>query len=109
MASGCLSVPNNPEVPGLESFRGPIYHTARWPEQPVDFSGLRVGVIGTGSSGVQAIPLIAEAAAQTVVFQRTPNFSVPARNRPLDDADYEQFEAGYPAYLESLRVRISVV
>ena len=90
-------------MPGLESFRGPIYHTARWPEQPVDFSGLRVGVIGTGSSGVQAIPpSIAEAAAQTVVFQRTPNFSVPARNRPLHDADYEQFEAAYPAYLESL-------
>ncbi len=57
-------MPNNPKVPGLESFRGPIYHTARWPEQSVDFSGLRVGVIGTGSSGVQAIPLIAEAAAQ---------------------------------------------
>ena len=102
MASGCLSVPNNPKVPGLESFRGPIYHTARWPEQPVDFSGLRVGVIGTGSSGVQAIPLIAEAAKQVVVFQRTPNFSVPARNRPLHDEDYEQFEAAYPAYLESL-------
>jgi cyclohexanone monooxygenase len=102
MASGCLSVPNNPKVPGLESFRGPIYHTARWPEQPVDFSGLRVGVIGTGSSGVQAIPLIAEAAREVVVFQRTPNFSVPARNRPLHDADYEQFEAAYPSYLESL-------
>jgi cyclohexanone monooxygenase len=102
MASGCLSVPNNPKVPDIESFRGPIYHTARWPEEAVDFSGLRVGVIGTGSSGVQAIPLIAAAAAQTVVFQRTPNFSVPARNRPLHDADYEQFEAAYPAYLESL-------
>ncbi|KRR16096.1 cyclohexanone monooxygenase [Bradyrhizobium lablabi] len=102
MASGCLSVPNNPKVAGAESFRGRIYHTARWPEQPVDFSGLRVGVIGTGSSGVQAIPLIAEAAQQVVVFQRTPNFSVPARNRQLRDEDYEQFEAAYPAYLESL-------
>ncbi|MBR1280976.1 NAD(P)/FAD-dependent oxidoreductase [Bradyrhizobium sp. AUGA SZCCT0177] len=102
MATGALSVPNSPKTPGLESFRGPIYHTARWPEQEVDFSGLRVGVVGTGSSGVQAIPLIAEAAKHVVVFQRTPNFSVPARNRALGDEDFEQFDAAFPAYCESL-------
>jgi cyclohexanone monooxygenase len=102
MSTGCLSVPNTPKAPGMESFRGPIYHTARWPQEPVDFTGLRVGVIGTGSSGVQAIPVIAEAARHVVVFQRTPNFSVPARNRALEDEDYEQFEAAFPSYLESL-------
>jgi cyclohexanone monooxygenase len=102
MATGALSVPNSPKTPGLESFRGPIYHTARWPEQEVDFSGLRVGVVGTGSSGVQAIPLIAEAAKHVVVFQRTPNFSVPARNRALGDEDFKQFDAAFPAYCESL-------
>ena len=102
MTTGCLSVPNTPKAPGMENFRGPIYHTARWPEAQVDFSGLRVGVIGTGSSGVQAIPVIAEAARQVVVFQRTPNFSVPARNRALEDEDYAQFEVAFPSYLESL-------
>jgi cyclohexanone monooxygenase len=89
-------------VPGLERFRGAVYHTARWPEHEVDFSGLRVGVIGTGSSGVQAIPLIAQQAAQLTVFQRTPNYSIPACNAPLRDEDYAKFEADFPAYLQSL-------
>ena len=102
MATGCLSVPNTPQVPGLESFRGAVYHTGRWPHEPVDFSGLKVGVIGTGSSGIQAIPEIAAAAGRLTVFQRTPNYSIPARNRPLTDEDYQRFEAGLPAYLENL-------
>jgi cyclohexanone monooxygenase len=83
MATGCLSAARLPDVPGLERFEGDRYHTARWPHEGVDFSGLRVAVVGTGSSAIQAIPLIAEA-AQLTVFQRTPNFSVPAHNRPRD-------------------------
>jgi cyclohexanone monooxygenase len=84
MASGNLSLPRIPPFPGLESFRGKVYHTGLWPHEPVDFSGQRVGVVGTGSSGIQAIPKIAEQAAHLTVFQRTPNFSVPAVNRPMD-------------------------
>ena len=89
MATGCLSAPKPVEYPGLESFKGKVYHTAYWPKERVDFSGQRVGVIGTGSSGIQCIPLIAKEAATLHVFQRTPNFSVPARNQPMDP-DYER-------------------
>jgi cation diffusion facilitator CzcD-associated flavoprotein CzcO len=84
MATGCLSASKQPEVDGIETFRGPIFHTGRWPHEGVDFTGLRVGVIGTGSSGIQSIPVIAERAAHVTVFQRTPNFSMPAKNAPLD-------------------------
>jgi cation diffusion facilitator CzcD-associated flavoprotein CzcO len=84
MAVGCLSASKHPEIEGIETFRGPTYHTGRWPHDGVDFSGLRVGVIGTGSSGIQSIPVIAEQAAHLTVFQRTPNFSMPAKNAPLD-------------------------
>ncbi|HBY30859.1 MAG TPA: cyclohexanone monooxygenase, partial [Bradyrhizobium sp.] len=87
MATGNLSVPNKPRLPGLERFGGPVYHTGQWPHEEVDFSGLRVAVIGTGSSGVQTIPMVAKAASRLTVFQRTPNYSVPARNAPLSDAD----------------------
>ena len=85
MATGCLSSPKAPEIPGLDRFRGPIHHTSRWPHEGVDFTGLRVGVIGTGSSGVQSIPVIARQATDVTVFQRTPNFAFPARNRPLEE------------------------
>ncbi len=102
MATGGLSVPNTPDIPGVADFAGEIYHTARWPQEPVDFEGKRVGIIGTGSSGVQAIPMIAKAATQLVVFQRTPNFSVPARNRPLTDEDHKSFDEGLETYLASL-------
>ena len=84
MASGNLSTPRVPDFKGLETFQGQWYHTGLWPQQGVDFSGLRVGVIGTGSSGVQMIPKIAEQADHLTVFQRTANFSLPARNAPLD-------------------------
>jgi cyclohexanone monooxygenase len=84
MAVGCLSASKQPEIDGIEAFRGPTYHTGRWPHEGVDLTGLRVGVIGTGSSGIQSIPLIAEHAAHLTVFQRTPNFSMPAKNAPLD-------------------------
>ncbi len=102
MATGALSVPNTPNIPGVSDFKGNVFHTARWPHEPVDFAGQRVGILGTGSSGVQAIPIIAETAKQLVVFQRTPNYSVPAQNRPLVEDDYKEFDAGFDAYLESL-------
>ncbi len=100
MATGCLSSANEPDFPGKETFSGPVYHTGRWPHEGVDFTGKRVAVIGTGSSGIQSIPLIAEQARHLTVFQRTPNYSIPAYNGPLDPehvrevkSDYESFRA----------------
>lgn len=83
MATGNLSLPRVPRFPGLESFKGRWHHSGLWPEEGIDFSGRRVGVIGTGSSGIQMIPVIAEQAKHLFVFQRTANFSVPAVNRPI--------------------------
>jgi len=85
MATGCLSVPKDPDVPGTGNFTGGVYVTGRWPHEKVDFTGRRVAVIGTGSSGIQSIPLIAEEASQVTVFQRTPNFSVPAFNGQVSE------------------------
>jgi len=82
-AVGCLSSANIPNIPGLDTFAGRWYHTGQWPHEGVDFSGKRVGLIGTGSTGIQAAPVIAETAAHLSVFQRTANYSVPARNAPL--------------------------
>ena len=82
-AVGCLSSANMPKIKGLSDFKGQWYHTGQWPHQGVDFAGKRVGVIGTGSTGIQAIPVIAASAAHLTVFQRTPNYSLPARNAPL--------------------------
>ncbi len=82
-AVGCLSAANIPKIPGLDSFQGDWYHTGAWPHDGVDFSGKRVGLIGTGSTGIQATPVIAAEADHLTVFQRTPNYSVPARNAPL--------------------------
>ncbi len=95
MATGCLSAPNQPTIAGIDSFAGPTYHTGLWPHQPVSFEGLRVGVIGTGSSAVQSIPQIAREAAQLTVFQRTPNYAVPAHNRVLPDAYRAEVKADY--------------
>ena len=81
MATGSLSASRLPDIEGIESFAGRTLHTGRWPHEGVDFTGRRVGVIGTGSSAVQAIPKIAEQAAQLTVFQRTPNFTVPRAQR----------------------------
>ena len=103
MATGCLSVPQEPDIPGAESFQGAIYHTGRWPHEGVDLTGLRVGVIGTGSSGIQSIPEIAKQARHLTVFQRTANYSLPARNGPLTDADIEKHQEGYAEYLEMLK------
>ncbi|MBM3519041.1 MAG: NAD(P)/FAD-dependent oxidoreductase [Alphaproteobacteria bacterium] len=95
MATGCLSVANRPDLPGLGRFRGPRYHTGDWPHEGVDFSGLRVGIIGTGSSAVQAIPVIAERADHLTVFQRTATYTVPAHNRPLPPAESAAIKADY--------------
>ncbi len=82
-AVGCLSTANVPDIPGLEHFAGRWFHTGQWPHDGVDFAGKRVGLVGTGSTGIQAAPVIAETAAHLTVFQRTANYSVPARNAPL--------------------------
>ena len=82
-AVGCLSSANIPEIPGLADFGGKWYHTGQWPHEGVDLGGKRVGLIGTGSTGIQAAPVIAQTAAHLTVFQRTPTYSVPARNAPL--------------------------
>ena len=97
IATGCLSVPKAIDIPGHAEFAGASYHTADWPRDGVDFSGLRVGVIGTGSSAIQSIPIIAKQAASLTVFQRTPAYSLPAFNRPLDDAERAAWRAGYAA------------
>ncbi|MGW5575090.1 flavin-containing monooxygenase [Nocardia thailandica] len=96
LATGPLSNANTPDIPGLDTFAGTLLHTSRWPHEGVDLTGQRVGVIGTGSSGIQAIPVLAEQAARLHVFQRTANYSVPAGNRPLTDADRAAQKAGYP-------------
>ncbi len=85
MATGCLSSTNTPDFPGLADFKGRTFHTGAWPKEPVDFSGRRVGVIGTGSSAIQSIPLIAQQATHLTVFQRTANYSVPAHNGPIPE------------------------
>jgi cation diffusion facilitator CzcD-associated flavoprotein CzcO len=95
MATGCLSAANTPEIPGADSFEGPTYHTGRWPHEGVDFTGQHVGVIGTGSSAIQSIPILAEQAAELTVFQRTATFTVPAWNQPLDPVAVKEIKAEY--------------
>jgi cation diffusion facilitator CzcD-associated flavoprotein CzcO len=103
MATGCLSVSKAPEVPGAERFRGAIHHTGRWPHEGVDFTGMRLGVIGTGSSGIQSIPIFASQASEMTVFQRTPNFSMPAGNRPLTEQEVGDMKADYRAWRDAQR------
>ncbi|HEU5085200.1 MAG TPA: alpha/beta hydrolase fold domain-containing protein [Acidimicrobiales bacterium] len=103
MATGCLSMPKTPDVEGAHRFRGEVYFTSRWPHEGVDFTGKRVAVIGTGSSGIQSIPLIAEQASQLTVFQRTPNFSVPAHNGPIPEDTLAEFNADRDAYREGAK------
>ena len=91
MATGSLSMPYKPPFPGLEDFRGEWYHTATWPHKEVDFSGKRVGIIGTGSTGIQAIPVVAAEAKHLTVFQRTPQYTTPARNRPIAPDEQRAF------------------
>jgi cyclohexanone monooxygenase len=103
LATGPLSTPNKPDFPGLQAFKGRVLHTAAWPHEPVDLTGLRVGVIGTGSSGVQVITTIAPQVGQLTVFQRTPTYAVPAHNGPLDKALEARVKADYPAFRERNR------
>jgi cyclohexanone monooxygenase len=105
MAVGCLSAPNRPNFRGMKNFRGPIYHTGEWPHEGVDFTGLRVGVIGTGSSAIQSIPIIAQQAAHLTVFQRTATWSVPARNESLTSEYLQAAKADYPALRAKARGR----
>jgi len=98
MATGCLSAAKIPDIKGRDSFQGKTYHTGHWPHEGVDFTGQRVGVIGTGSSGIQSIPMIAQQAAHLYVFQRTPNFSVPAHNVPLSDEKQKDWKTNSAAY-----------
>lgn len=103
LATGCLSAAQLPNIQGIDQYEGNIYHTGEWPKEGVDFSGQRVAVVGTGSSGVQAIPEIAKQASQLYVFQRTPNYSVPAENGPLDQQWWQEIKANYRAIREAAK------
>ncbi len=103
MATGCLSQPKTPDIEGAGSFKGEVYYTSRWPHQGVDFTGKRVAVIGTGSSGIQSIPIIAGQARQLTVFQRTPNFSIPAGNGPVRPERRAPLEADREAYRKAAK------
>lgn len=106
-AVGCLSAANIPEIPGLETFEGQCHHTGEWPRDGVDFAGQRVGQIGTGSTGIQAAPVIAAEAEHLTVFQRTPNFSCPAQNFPLDDAFRARIKATWPEIKARMKTNTS--
>jgi cation diffusion facilitator CzcD-associated flavoprotein CzcO len=106
-AVGCLSSANIPKIKGLNAFKGQWYHTGRWPHDGVDFTGKRVGLIGTGSTGIQAVPVIAEQALQLTVFQRTANYSVPARNGLLTEEFQKEVRADYDAIRDHARSTIN--
>ena len=101
MATGCLSSANMPDFPGLDGFKGRVFHTGRWPKETVDFTGRRVGVIGTGSSAIQTIPVVAKQASHLTVFQRTATYSVPAHNGPIPDAVVKDIKGRYRAYRDA--------
>ena len=96
LATGCLSNARMPDIKGLDKFEGKVYHTGHWPHEEVDFTGQRVGVIGTGSSAIQSVPVIAGQASHLTVFQRTANFSIPARNAALSEQERQKFRDNYP-------------
>ena len=103
MATGCLSAPKRPGLDGAEIFQGPTYHTGQWPHEGVDFTGMRVGIIGTGSSAIQSIPQIAKQASKLIVFQRTPNFSIPAHNGPIDHEREQWSDTHFAEFRELAR------
>jgi len=105
MAVGCLSAANRPDFNGIDDFQGPIYHTGEWPHEDVDFTGKRVAIIGTGSSAIQSIPIIAETAKSLTVFQRTASYTVPAWNEKLAPDYVESVKADYPALRAKARAR----
>jgi cation diffusion facilitator CzcD-associated flavoprotein CzcO len=95
-ATGCLSAVNRPDISGVDDFAGDVYFTAAWPREDPDLHGKRVGLIGTGSSGIQAVPLIAGQAERLVVFQRSANYSIPMPNRPWSAEEQQQIREEYP-------------
>ena len=103
MATGCISTAQTPDIAGLSDYRGPTYHTGNWPHEKVDFSGQRIAVIGTGSSGIQAIPVLAREAAHVTVFQRTPNYSIPSQNEPMTPEYERSWKDDYQALREAVR------
>ena len=103
MATGCLSMPKDVDIEGTDRFAGEVYFTSRWPHAGVDFTGKRVAVIGTGSSAIQSIPIIAAQASQLTVFQRTPNFSIPAKNGPIPAERLAAMSQGRAEYREAAR------
>jgi len=107
MATGCLSTANLPDIPGRDDFLGDTYHTGRWPHEDVDFSGQRVAVIGTGSSAIQSIPIIAEQADLLTVFQRTANYAVPAQNAALEPDKVAAIKSNYARFRAIAQTRIS--
>ncbi len=102
-ATGVLSIPMEPDLPGLDTFKGEWYMTARWPEKEPDLHGKRVGVIGTGATAVQLIPLVAGVASELTVFQRTPNYVLPARNYPIDSMTRRSIKDNYDALWDMVR------
>lgn len=98
MATGCLSSTNLPKFEGIDLFEGESFHTGQWPHSPVDFKSKRIGIIGTGSSAIQSIPVIAESCEHLTVFQRTANYSIPAHNEPLDQQYATSVKNSYPAF-----------
>lgn len=100
---GCLSATNIPNFKGLDTFKGRWYHTGKWPHEEVDFKGKRVGIIGTGSTGVQMIPIVAKRAEHLTVFQRTPQYTIPARNKPLDPEDIQNAKENFEAIREEIK------
>lgn len=103
MAVGCLSVPTVPRFNGLDDFEGAVYHTGQWPHEPVNFEGQRVGVIGTGSSGIQVIPEVARQARKLLVFLRTPHYALPAHNHIITDEQFETYKSSFPERREAAR------
>ncbi len=102
-AAGCLSATNVPNFEGIADYQGTWYHTSRWPRQGVDLEGKVVGIIGTGSTGIQAIPVLAEAADHLYVFQRTANYSLPSANRPMDPEYEEEWKKSYADHRQGAR------
>ncbi|MBO88388.1 MAG: cyclohexanone monooxygenase [Rickettsiales bacterium] len=103
MATGCISTAQTPDIEGLANYQGNTYHTGNWPHEKVDFTDQRIAVIGTGSSGIQAIPVLAKEAAHVTVFQRTPNYSIPSQNEPMTPDYAKSWKEKYPALREEMR------
>ena len=103
MATGCISTAQIPDLEGFADYKGRTFHTGNWPHEKVDFTGERIAVIGTGSSGIQAIPVLAKEAAHLTVFQRTPNYSLPSRNVPMTEEYERSWKDVYPAKRDEMR------